>query len=119
MAKKNNVALMTLFPALLTLGKLVQNKGPERFLKALDSKENRSPKGKQGMFNGHELLDEVYPMDNMTEKDSNNRIKRLNKNIDKLVHQGLIEQHPDNSFLVRSKRTYRLTTTARTAVKYL
>lgn len=119
MAKKNVVPMITLFPALLTLGKLIQNKGPERLLKALDSKENRSSKGKQGMFKGYDLLPDVYPDNGLSEQDEKKRIKCFNKVVDKLVHMGMLEESPNNKYLLRDKRTYRLSNEARSAVRYL
>lgn len=119
MSKKNVATMITLFPALITLGKLVQNKGPERFLKALDAKENRSPKGKQGMFKGYDLLQEVFPDNGLSDQDEKKRLARFNKVVDKLVHSGLLEEHTDNQYLARNKRTYRLTVEARSAVRYL
>ena len=120
MASKNKaVQMMTIFPALITMGKLVQNKGPERFLKSLDSKENKSPKGKLGMFRGYDLLQDVFPDNGLTPEAEKKRGNRFNKVVEKLVHMGLLEEHKDNQYLSRNKRTYRLTNEARSAVRYL
>lgn len=112
MPRTKTPATVAVFPALMTLGKLVRGKGPVEVLKEMDAMENKH--GKKAMFNGKKILDKVRAGATIPYcvADHTNTFRGLEE-------KGLIESHPDNRFLPNAERKYRLTPTSRAALKYI
>lgn len=118
MTRTKKPATVAVFPALMTLGKLVRGKGPVEVLKEMDNLENIH--GKKAMFNGKKILDKVRGFAEPTGPiDKSLQSVTFHQTFGRLETLGLIEGHPDNKYENNDKRTYRLTPVTRQALKYI
>lgn len=118
MPRTKTPATVAVFPALMTLGKLMRGKAPEKVLKAFDALENK--RGKKAMFNGNKVLSEILgweaPTDDVIRNHQNVQMKQV---FGRLTELGLVEGPEENKYLNPRERQYRLTKLARTALLYV